>query len=373
MFAPGILQYSSAVVPTGSFIFEISVTAGSSTLFTLQSGTTYDFYVDWGDGTSESHVTSRFGGPGTHTYASGGTYEVSIRGQCESIIIGNDASGIVNWGETGAGFSGFYYFRLNSNQITDLTATDGTSIQSIPATASGGCTNFRQSFQSCTSLTTMPNTLFDLHTNIAADAFRSTFQGCTSLTTVPSGLFDTAVNASTYAFSQTFYGCTSFNTIPTDLFRYNTLVSGIYCFNNTFGTCTSLNTIPTDLFRYNTLAGGFIGTFYQARITSIPQYTFRYNVNATTFQQCFIANYWLVINEWIFCAPGEESTRFLNQSVNFLDTFAVQFSFAAAGSCTAPTLWAYDYGTGTPTPTRCFRGYSATQVTNWASVPAAWR
>ena len=46
-------------------------------------GETYDYTVDWGDGTSDENVT----GDITHTYASPGTYQVAINGIFPRIII----------------------------------------------------------------------------------------------------------------------------------------------------------------------------------------------------------------------------------------------------------------------------------------------
>ena len=61
---------------------------------------TYNYVVDWGDGTSDSGLT----GDITHTYTSSGTYTVSIRGEFPAISfnLGGDAQKILNvqeWGE----------------------------------------------------------------------------------------------------------------------------------------------------------------------------------------------------------------------------------------------------------------------------------
>jgi hypothetical protein len=135
--------------------------------------------------------------------------------------------------------------------------------------------------------------------------------------------------------------------IPADLFRYNTAVS-TYGFRETFRDCTGLTgSIPVDLFRYNTLVStsGFYLTFYGCSNLQLSPY--------------------------IFFAPGEESTRFLNSPSNF------QLCFYRTGAYTgdigtAPALWDCDFGTETPVTTDCFDGHSTDTVDNFADIPAGW-
>ena len=60
-------------------LMQWQVTAGDTiTLYGQETGTpTYDYDVDWGDGTSETSVTIN---DKTHTYSSTGTYLVRIYG-----------------------------------------------------------------------------------------------------------------------------------------------------------------------------------------------------------------------------------------------------------------------------------------------------
>ena len=46
----------------------------------LRSNGTYDFYVDWGDGTAEDHITNYNSSDAAHTYSSPGIYTVTITG-----------------------------------------------------------------------------------------------------------------------------------------------------------------------------------------------------------------------------------------------------------------------------------------------------
>ncbi len=73
----------------------------------------------------------------------------------------------------------------------------------------------------------------------------------------------------------------------------------------------------------------------------------------------------------IFFRPGEESTRFLNQSPGFSSCFRLDSAFTGTQG-TAPALWDCTYGTGTPVITDCFHGHSAASVDNYAAIPVAW-
>ena len=62
---------------------------------------TYDYYVDWGEGGAEEHITTA--GNHSHTYAAAGTYQIMIRGTMPQIyfISGGDKykiTSIDNWG-----------------------------------------------------------------------------------------------------------------------------------------------------------------------------------------------------------------------------------------------------------------------------------
>ena len=167
---------------------------------------------------------------------------------------------------------------------------------------------------------------------------------------------------------------TGLRSIPTDLFRYNTQVSASG-FQSTFQSCTNLTgSIPTDLFRYNTQvsANGFYTTFRSCtNLTgSIPTNLFRYNTQCTSFNSTFYLCPKLRQNANIFYADGEQSTRFLNQSVDFTNCFRVTLYTGDQG--VAPDLWNCAFGTGTPIKTDCWRGHSVSTVSNFANIPAGW-
>ncbi|MEL0164772.1 MAG: BspA family leucine-rich repeat surface protein, partial [Candidatus Heimdallarchaeota archaeon] len=89
-------------------------------------GGTYNFTVNWGDGTNET-ITSRVG---IHTYTSPGTYVVIINGTLDGWSFNNGGDRlklieIIQWGTMGFG-DAFYHFKGAENLI--LTATDAPDL-----------------------------------------------------------------------------------------------------------------------------------------------------------------------------------------------------------------------------------------------------
>ena len=227
--------------------------------------------------------------------------------------------------------------------------------------------SFLQTFQSCTSLTTIPANLFD--TNIKVTQMASTFENCTHITTIPVDLFK--FNTKVTDFLQTFYGLTSLTSIPADLFKYNVAVAS---FVNVFGLCSIITSIPSGLFDYNVLATNFSYAFRNnTLLATIPAYLFRYNLLVTNFASTFVTCPKLQLNADIFYASGEQGTRFLNKNVTFSSCFNRATFTGIQG--VAPDLWNCDFGTGTPTTTLCYggAGNSLTSLSNYASIPVAWR
>ena len=146
------------------------------------------------------------------------------------------------------------------------------------------------------------------------------------------------------SFQSTFSSCTNLTTIPADLFRYNPTVSA-YVFSNTFYGCTGLTSIPADLFRYNTACLSFSSTFYGCNK--------------------------LTLRSDMFCAAGEEGIRFNNQSVDFTNCMRLSGGFTGTQG-TAPALWNFTFGSGTPTKTSCFTSHSTSSITNYGAIPAEW-
>ncbi|MTI40808.1 BspA family leucine-rich repeat surface protein, partial [Fulvivirga lutimaris] len=92
-------------------------------------GFTYDYTVDWGDGTSDTGIT----GDIIHTYSSSGTYQVSISGQFPAIRFGDagdkqkilriDAWGDIQWESMNRAFNGCENLIYNASDAPDLSNT----------------------------------------------------------------------------------------------------------------------------------------------------------------------------------------------------------------------------------------------------------
>jgi surface protein len=140
----------------------------------LVSGGTYNFSVDWGDGTKDL-ITSWNQAEVTHTYLSSGTYTITIKGT------------IIGWAFAGTGD------RLKILEILQW-----------------GCFNHGDEinvFASCSNLelTNVSDTL-ELHNNVTLRQF---FVNCTSLTTI-NNLNNWNVSNINNFFSM-FFGCINFN------------------------------------------------------------------------------------------------------------------------------------------------------------------
>ncbi|WP_299891005.1 BspA family leucine-rich repeat surface protein [uncultured Lacinutrix sp.] len=114
----------------------------SITIPTIGAG--YHYLVDWGDGTLEIVMT----GDATHTYATAGTYTVSITGNFPRIYFNSDESGnaekiqeITQWGTIQwSSMEGAFNGCLNLN----VTATDAPDLSNVTDTS--------RMFANCTSL-----------------------------------------------------------------------------------------------------------------------------------------------------------------------------------------------------------------------------
>ena len=118
----------------------------ASDQFTIPTSVgTYNYDVDWGDGTTDTGVTGTI----THTFAGGaGTYTVKISGTFPRIYFNNGGDRlklleIQNWGTIAWGPDVRFSFYGCSNMV--LTATDSPNISSSLI--------FRDFFRSCTAFT----------------------------------------------------------------------------------------------------------------------------------------------------------------------------------------------------------------------------
>lgn len=117
----------------------------------LVSSGTYNFTVDWGDGSSDV-ITSWNQAETTHTYASAGVKTLSILGTINGFRFVNSGdrlkiTDISQWGNLKLGTNEGSYFYGCSN--LSVTATDILSL--------AGTTHMTSTFHNCSSLSSIPN------------------------------------------------------------------------------------------------------------------------------------------------------------------------------------------------------------------------
>ena len=167
-----------------------------------------------------------------------------------------------------------------------------------------------------------------------------------------------------------FHNCSNLNEINGQINGSN-----ITNFQNCFYS-NQLTSIPENLFDNCTQVANFSFCFFNNQLTSIPENLFDNNTLVTNFSSCFYNNRNLKLNKYIFYSEGQQSTRFLNQSVNFRNCFSRDSYISPdAEGGEAPDLWNCDFGTGTPTKAGCFggNGNNAITLTNYTSIPSEWK
>jgi surface protein len=159
------------------------------------SGATYDFYVNWGDGTTSDHITAYNQSEVTHTYASAGTYTVRIFGTIRGFKFDN-------------GGDKLKLLTIDSYGSLDISTTG--------------------SFYGCTNLT---STATDAPTISTTSLFR-TFRDCTNF----NGAIGNWDVSSVTIMQEMFLGATSFNQ---DISGWN--VSSVTNMQSMFYNATSFN------------------------------------------------------------------------------------------------------------------------------------
>lgn len=143
---------------------------------------TYDYTIAWGDGTSDSGVT----GDITHTYATAGTYTVSITGDFPRIYFNRIFSGITR----------------DEEKIISVDQWGDIKWDSMEA-AFAGCKNLD------VLALDIPNLQFQNNTNNRNRSMRDMFNGCSSL--VGNSVFNTWDVSNIVDMTQMFNGATNFN------------------------------------------------------------------------------------------------------------------------------------------------------------------
>lgn len=157
-------------------ILEFVMTAPNLELtMPLNSSRAYNMIINWGDGSPTSTVLSYNDANVVHTYASAGTYRVSITGKCGALYFNNagnkaNLTKIIQWGEVGIeSFENSFYGCSNLVSLPEGSITGADDVQT-----------FKKAFQLCTSLTNIPIDLFKY--NISCNSWHQCFRDCDALT-----------------------------------------------------------------------------------------------------------------------------------------------------------------------------------------------
>ena len=237
------------------FVFQITTTS-VNTIFTCPitdyGGLTPQLTINWGDSSTSPLITSSSSVNRIHTYASSGTYTITITGLMPGFQVNNNLgirsliTSIIQFGTVGLRTLNFY---------------GCINITSIPSSASlsavGGYDGLNEiisfsNFMNGTSITSIPSDMFDFSPNVTS--FASAFALISTITTIPTGLFDNVPLVTSFA--------------------------------SCFFACANLTTVPLTLFDQNINVTSFSGTFRNSRaIVDVLQFT--YNTAVTTFTNLY--------------------------------------------------------------------------------------
>ena len=174
-----------------------------------------------------------------------------------------------------------------------------------------------------------------------------------------------------YSLLQGFYGCTNLIDIGTS--KIKPCSAGLDNIQSCFDRC-NLTNVPNGLLDLCTMVTNVYGMFsYNGNLTTIPKGLFRALTGLINANSTFYMCNSLKMEPEVFYNSGEQSTRFLNKSVDFTAFFAISDFIGVQG--TAPDLWNCNFGTGTQTKTLAFggTGNDATSLSNFASIPSDWK
>ena len=319
---------SNAITPTAvvtPFAFTANtnnISAGSSTAtqfkLPLTTSTGLNIVVDWGDATT-STITNHLDAAVTHTYASAGTYSISITGTLpgwQFINVGDKLKilNIASWGvlniTTNSIFRGCTNLISNATDAPTITTTDLTN-------TFRDCTNFNNNIGSWNvSAVTVMSSMFN-----SATAFNN--GGSSSIGTWNTGAVTTM--------GSMFSGAAAFNQPLTwntgAVTNMGSMFSGAIAFNSTLTfTSTALVASMSSMFNGATAFQQNIGSWNVANVTSFT------NFMATKTPATFsTTNLDAIYNGWV--------TVQLSRTITFGTAKYSAAGTAGRGFLTGTKLW----------------------------------
>jgi len=148
--------------------------------------------------------------------------------------------------------------------------------------------------------------------------------------------------------------------------------SGLTSIRDLCNGCTGLATpLIQDFLRYinpSNISGTFTGCSNLSG--SVPVGFFQWSTLATNFN--FVLSFCprLQLQPDLF-GPSPSTFFSARTGVTLAEAFRFMGTQAGTPQGTAPSLWTYTYGSP-PVTTNCFGDNNATNLSNWAQIPAAW-
>lgn len=236
---------------TGAFAFTI--------LLAGQTGDTYGFYmtiptlgrvlVDWGDGTTTRH--EQYTSSAEHTYAEIGFHQIKVIGDFTSILLGKENSGLNDYAVVSldtplpSSCRALKEFCKNCRNLISITPL-------LCRKAAENITEATEAFRGCSSLSQIPEGLFDGLIN--CQSFNYCFY-MSKIQDIPGGLFQDCVSARSF---QACFTATPLESIPINLFSNCPNIASVA---SCFSSCNKLKSIPSDIFSHNPNIGSFYMTF----------------------------------------------------------------------------------------------------------------
>ena len=244
-----------------SFISTWRTTAlNESVTLPLIAGFTYNFTVDWGDGSGIGIVTSNIDTDKNHTYASAGDYTVTLNGTAQAWAFINGGSAlkiiaVVNFGDLGwTNLNGAFWMCNNlitfaggnTAAVTDMSSmfflASALTTLDLSSFNTAAVTNMSSMFYGASALTTLDLSSFN---TAAVTNMSDMFYGASALTTLDLSSFTTAAVTD---MSYMFYGASALTTL--DLSSFNT--AAVINMSYMFAGASALTTL--DLSSFNTAA-----------------------------------------------------------------------------------------------------------------------
>ena len=181
----------------GASLAFLEYTTASVSTFRIRTIGTVNYDVDWGDGSSDTGVTTT---AKDHTYSSAGVYKIKITPAAGSTFR-PEQYGVPDFQTNLTRVDGTGGSLLSTNLTKWLR--EHTSLTSFGSSFDvSHVTNFQAVWRGCSGLTSFPALDFSSGTS-----FIASWQDCTSLTTFPANLFDNTGSLNQSAFSTAFTNC----------------------------------------------------------------------------------------------------------------------------------------------------------------------